>query len=188
VGSRRAATALVAMAATLSLVVAAADDAPFHTRPQIAFVEGVPADLQALSASTWDRFTDAFAARWSCLPDVTVAAAWRLADRATYDPHRRLVTIRIPGTAPNLRATLVHEFAHHIEFTCPEQRRLRARFLAAQGLPPGTPWFGGATWERIPSEQFAEATVQAVVGRPSLPRVLVSSEALSMIREWGRGR
>jgi hypothetical protein len=118
---------------------------------------------------------------------VRVVGAWKLPDRATYDPERQLVTVRVPGTAPNLRATLLHEFAHHLEFTCPEHRDLRPAFLAAQELSPSSPWFAGATWEATPSEQFAEATVELVLGRRHAhARVHMSPAALEAIRRWAR--
>lgn len=154
-------------------------------RPGVARAERTPADVRALALATWERFRDAFPARRGCLGPVTVAGAWDLDDRATYDPGRRLVTIRIPGTAPNLRATLVHEFAHHLEFTCGAQRGLRAAFLAAQSLPAGSAWFEGDTWELIPSEQFAEATTEFVLGRrPPHARIAVTLEALRVIKTW----
>jgi hypothetical protein len=152
------------------------------------FAAAVPGDLEALARATWQRFTDAFPARWGCVSPVKVVGAWRLAVRARYDPVDRLVTIRIPGTAPTLRSTLVHEFAHHVEFTCPEQRTLRARFASAQGVPPGAMWFGGAVWDRIPSEQFAEATVLLVLGPSGRPRLPVTPAALAVLRGWALGR
>jgi len=146
-----------------------------------------PADLRALIVETWDRFVEAFPTRRSCLAPVTVRGAWELDDRASYDPTRRLVTVRIPGTAPNLSASLVHEFAHHMEFTCPRQRDVRLAFLAAQELPPSTSWFEGASWESTPSEQFAEAVVQMVLGRPAHPAVFIRPRSVAILRAWGRG-
>jgi hypothetical protein len=179
---------LVTTVAALSLAIGAVAGEPLPHRPAIAFAGAAPSDLRALATSTWQRFVAAFPARAGCLRDVTVAGAWKFSTRARYAPGRRLVTIRIPGTAPNLLATLVHEFAHHVEFTCPAQRELRPRFLEAQRLPARTPWFGGDTWTEIPSEQFAEATVQVVLGRSPHPLVLVRPRALEVIREWATRR
>jgi hypothetical protein len=148
---------------------------------------GSPDDLRALIVQTWDRFVEAFPARRSCLAPVTVQGAWELDDRASYDPGRRLVTVRIPGTAPNLRDSLVHEFAHHMEFTCPEQLDVRVLFLAAQALPPSATWFEGVSWETTPSEQFAEAVVQVVLGPPAHPAVLIHPRSVALLRAWGRG-
>jgi hypothetical protein len=157
-------------------------------RPELVFADGVPSDVRALADGTWKRFTDAFAGRWACLAPVTVTAAWSLDDRAGYDPDSRLVRIRIPGTAPNLAASLVHEFAHHLEFTCPEHWSLRASFLSAQDLDADAPWRAGETWSEIPSEQFAEATVRFVLGRaPAHRLVSVENEAVAVIRAWAAG-
>lgn len=188
VGSKRWVVTLVAAGAIVTLGMGAAADEALPRRPVIHFAPGVPGDLRALATSTWGLLLHAFPARSGCLPDVTLRGAWRLATRAAYDHERRLVTVRIPGTAPNLRATMVHEFAHHMDFACPQQPPLRPRFLAAQGLPPGTPWRGGESWGQIPSEQFAEATVQVVLGAQPDPVVLVRPAALRAVREWGRGR
>jgi hypothetical protein len=179
--------ASVAIAGLIAAVTGvAADGGP--ARPALAFADGVPSDVRALAGATWERFTDAFAGRWDCLAPVTVASAWSLDDRAAYDPDGRLVTIRIPGTAPNLAASLVHEFAHHLEFTCPEHRSLRASFRSAQGLDADSPWRTAETWSQIPSEQFAEATVRFVLGRaPGHRLVSVEREAVAVIRAWAAG-
>jgi hypothetical protein len=182
------ASLVLASLVTVALAFVAPADQPPAPRPRILFASDVPTDLEALARSTWLQFTDGFPAWWRCLPDVRVSGAWELPVRADYQLRGRLVTIRIPGTAPNLRATLVHEFAHHLEFTCPQQRLLRSRFLAAQGLPPKTPWFRGPTWDRIPSEQFAEGTVWVVLGRSASSRVRLTPRAITIIRGWGRGR
>jgi hypothetical protein len=171
----------------VSLGIGAAADEVLPLQREIRFAAGVPDDLRVLASSTWDRFLDAFPARWGCLPDVTLRGAWRFATRAAYDPRHNLVTVRIPGTAPNLRATIVHEFAHHLEFTCLEQWRLRPPFLAAQGFPPMTPWRSGQAWAQIPSEQFAEAMVQVVLGAQPGGLVVIRPEALRAIRDWCRG-
>jgi hypothetical protein len=186
VASKRVRVVLLAIVTT-ALVLGTAGDGASARRPGIAFAADMPGDLEALASATWRRFTDAFPARWGCVPAVRVGGAWSLAARARYEPAGRLVTIRIPGTAPTLRSTLVHEFAHHVEFTCPQQRSLRPRFAAAQGVLPATPWFGGAVWERIPSEQFAEATVLLVLGPSGRPRVPIASAALAVLRAWALG-
>ncbi|MGH2579418.1 MAG: hypothetical protein ACRDHK_03390 [Actinomycetota bacterium] len=145
-----------------------------------------PDDLRALIVATWDRFVEAFPARRSCLAPVSVQGAWELDDRGSYDPVRRLVMVRIPGTAPNLRDSLVHEFAHHMEFTCPEHHDVRVPFLVAQALPPSASWFEGRSWEITPSEQFAEAVVRVVLGPPAHPTVLILPRSVALLRAWAR--
>jgi hypothetical protein len=153
--------------------------------PGITYTDRVPDDLRLLAGSTWDRFIQSFPARRDCINPVVVDGAPDLDDRATYDPGVQLVTVRVPGTAHNLEASLLHEFAHHLEFTCDAHRGLRSSFLRAQGSARDTPWFQGATWESIPSEQFAEAATEFVLGdRPGHARIDVSRDTMSVIRRW----
>jgi hypothetical protein len=115
-----------------------------------------------------------------------VATAWRFPDRARYDPKAGRVTVRIPWTAPNLSRALVHEFAHHLDAGCGRQGSIHAEFLRAQGFPEGTPWSRGSSWAATPSEQFAEAAVELVLGDSPDPRMLIRPEALSALRIWSR--
>jgi hypothetical protein len=138
----------------------------------VRFTDGTPDDLRAVAEAAWERFADAVPACADRLGTVTVAVAWDLADRARYEPGPALVRIRAPGTAANLEASLLHEYAHHAERRCPPDAAERDRFLAAAGLSARTPWRGGEPWNRIPSERFAEAVVAHVLGGPP-PHVLI---------------
>lgn len=182
--SKRTTVTAIAVAGLLSLGVAAGAEQLADHRPRIRFTPGTPQDVQALARATWTTFTEAFRARWECFGDITVAGAWHLDERADYDPSRRLATVRIPGTPTNLRESLVHEFAHHVDFSCPAMASVHRSFLAAQGLPLDAPWSTGPTWEGTPSEQFAEATVAAVLGRTAHPRILLSRKAIEVVRTW----
>ena len=83
---------------------------------------------------------------------------------------------------------MVHEFAHHVEFTCPDQEELRSAFLVAQGFPPSTDWFAGDSWETTSSEHYAEATVEVVLGRrPHHGNIQITDEAADIVRRWGAG-
>jgi hypothetical protein len=183
---RRIAVLVVGCAALASWGTAAVEAEP--DRPPLTFAANVPGDVQALASTTWRRFVDAFPAARGCLAPVALTSALELDDRAVYDPDRHVISVRIPGTAPNLEASLVHEFAHHLEFTCPALHSIRGPFLAAQDLPAASAWFEAPTWETIPSEQFAEATIEAVLGRrPAHVRILITPEAVEVIRAWARG-
>lgn len=163
----------------------AADVPPSYPQPAVTLASGMPDDLQHLVRQTWRRFVQAFPARAGCLEPLTVDGAWELADRARYDPARHVVQVRIPATAPNLEASLVHEFAHHLEFTCRRQIELRASFLLAQGFDRQVPWFDGGRWEQTPSEQFAEAVGEYVLGeRPAHARTTTTGAALRVIETW----
>lgn len=173
------ATAVVAAA----FVIARPDPAP-----ELHFDASVPDDLRAVAVEAWDGFLGAHPARVDCIGPINMSAAWELDDRAEYRPATATLVIRVPGTAPNLTKDLTHEFAHHVEFTCPEHEELRSAFLAAQGFPASAEWFSGDSWESTPSEQYAEATTEAVLGRRAHHGgVLLSDEAVDAVRQWGSG-
>jgi hypothetical protein len=186
--SNRRTLALLIVAASLALGTVTPAGGVAVRRPSLAFATGVPEDVQAVARSTWIAFTEGFAARWSCMGGLIVSTTWSLPDRATYDPEGRRVTLRIPGTASNLRESLVHEFAHHVDFACADVAALRRPFLAAQGLSPTTRWYGGSVWPRIPAEQFAEAAVLVVLGRSAHPRLYASPAAVAVVRAWAEDR
>jgi hypothetical protein len=181
-GSRIILVVLAAVAAMAVIASARPID------PGLQFTDETPRDLRAVTARAWERFTTAFPGRMECLGDVTVGVAWELRDRARYEPGPALVLIRAPGTAGNLEASLLHEFAHHAEHRCPLSAAFRRRFVKAAGLPAGTAWFGGDAWDRIPSERFAEATVHLVLGEPP-PHVLIpiDREEIRAVARWGAG-
>jgi len=170
------------------------DDGP----PRLIVGESVDSSLQTLAEETWVEFLTTFQGRAGCFGDVRLEATYSLDSRATYDPETATVTVRVPATAALLQGALVHEWAHHIEFQCDEQRALRPAFLAAQGLPPDTPWrpagvaevvVDSSTWADIPSEQYAEAAVVLVLGRrPLLTRAHVTGEAVRVLGLWASGQ
>jgi hypothetical protein len=168
---------------------------PKH-RPVLIFDQSVGSDLQALALETWDRFLAVFQARSDCFGDVHVRAAYQLDSRAGYDPDSATVTVRVPGTPAKLQSALIHEWAHHVEFQCRAHQALRPAFLAAQGLPPDTPWrpdqvsvtMPADEWASIPSEQYAEATIELVLGgRPIPTTARVTLEAVRVVKEWAAG-
>lgn len=154
--------------------------------PTLRFDATVPDDLRAVAVEAWDGFVAAHPTRVDCIAPITMTAAWELDDRAEYRPATATVVIRVPGTAPNLTNDLTHEFAHHMEFTCPDHRELRPAFLAAQGFPATAAWFDGETWETTPSEQYAEATTAVVLGRRTRHGgIVLTDEAIEVVRQWG---
>lgn len=172
----------------LSAVLAAISIGCADAGPTLNFAEDMPDDLRQLADATWVDFLEVNPARLDCIEPVTLEAAWELDNRAEYRPASRTLAVRVPGTPATLRSELIHEFAHHLEFTCSDQTELRAAFLHAQGFPPETEWFGGATWETTPSEQYAEATVEVVAGRRAhTGRILLTPEAVEVVRQWGEG-
>jgi hypothetical protein len=178
------------------LVVALAGGGVLTPPPRLLVGESVGPDFEALARETWNRFLAVFWARRDCFGDVRLEAAYRLDSRAGYDPATATATVRVPGTRAMLQSGLVHEWAHHIEFQCWAHQALRPAFLAAQGLPPGTPWrppeanigLTGGEWAGIPSEQYAEAVVDLVLGGRSIPTAAhVSPGAVRIVRDWAAG-
>ena len=172
----------------LVLAVAAGVTACGDSIPELRYDESVPGDLRRLADETWSDFLETLPARWDCIPSPTLHAAWELDTRAEYQPETATLTLRVPGTPATLRSGLLHEFAHHVEFVCADHELLRPEFLAAQGFAPDTLWFGGASWEHTPSEQYAEAVVELIEGRRShRGGIILSDTAVTTIAEWGSG-
>ena len=164
--------------------------------PRLLVDPSVDADFSKLAQKTWQQFLKAFHAQAGCFGDVRLRAAYDLNSRAAYDPHTETVTVHVPGSAAMLSGALVHEWAHHVEFQCPAHKQLRAAFLAAQGLPPGTQWRPDDTpaytpesvWAEIPSEQYAEAAIEVVLGRRQVPTtVRVTPKAVRVLARWAAG-
>lgn len=157
-------------------------------RPSLQIADGVPADVTELAQATWERFLDAVPARHDCLPDVTLATSRELPTRGWYHPPSATAELRIPHTATRLEQTLVHEFAHHLEFQCPEHAELRPAFLAAQGLPADLNWLAGKSWFHTPSELWAEAVTELVLGEGNArPGTLIRPATAEAVRAWAEG-
>ncbi len=190
---------LAAISLMVSAVVAGCGPAttpPAQRPPALVFDQSVGSDLRALAAETWDQFLAVFQARSDCFGDVHVRAAYQLDSRGGYDPDTATVTVQVPGTPAKLQSALIHEWAHHVEFQCDEHQALRAAFLAAQGLAPDTPWRPAKTpvnlpageWADIPSEQYAEATIELVLGRRPIPTpAQVTRKAVRVVGAWAAG-
>ena len=152
----------------------------------LAIGNSVAADLGALAEETFETFVSSAPGVADCIGRPRLEAAPDLEDLARYDPATQTIFVRVPATAPNLEASLVHEFAHHLEQVCESQRSIRAAFLVAQGHPPAAEWFGDVEWADRPSEQFAEAVVEATLERRSRNqlRVQLQSEAVRVVGDW----
>ncbi len=152
--------------------------------PSLEFADGTPDDVRRLAAETFTVVSDAFPAHHDCLGGVTVATERELEGRAAYLPETGTVVLRIPATAAQLRRSLVHELGHHLEHACDGHVALRPRFLEARGFVD-QPWFEGTTWEDTPSEQWASAVVEYVLGdRDPRSGVFLSPDILDMVEDW----
>ncbi len=193
---RQRSIALHLMGTVLCLLAVTAGGCGRPTPPRLVFDTSVGSDLAALATSTWDRFLTVFQARTGCFGDAHLHAAYSLDGRAGYDPESATVTLLVPGTPAMLESGMIHEWAHHLDYQCPELRKLRPAFLAAQGLPAGTPWridyrVGETStdeWAAQPSEQFAEAAILVVMGdRPIPTAAQVRPEAVDVVEKWASG-
>lgn len=157
-----------------------------ETTPQLTMHDSVPADLEALAGEVWGQFLGAFPAQHDCIGEVTLVAAWELDDRAQLDPASRIISVRVPATAPQLSESMIHEFGHLLEFSCPDQASLRTSFQAHVGLPADQDWYEAARWEDVPSEHWAETVVQYVIGSrlAHAGRIPVTSDAVDLVAQW----
>lgn len=190
--SRARSSGVRSLALILAVAVGMAAGATAPGSPRLVVGDSVAGDFRALAEETWAQFLDLFWARRGCFGDVRLEAAYHLDYRAVYDPLSATVTVRVPGTRAMLQSALVHEWAHHIEFQCPAQREMRTAFMAAQGWPADTPWRPQVSnvgqRDDSPSEQYAEAVVEAVLGgRPIPAKATVSPAAVRVVSAWARG-
>lgn len=161
--------------------------------PKLIVDASVAGDFAAVATDTWVNFLTTFEPRRNCFGDVRLQATRRLDSRAGYDPATATVTVRVPATAAMLREALVHEWAHHLEFQCEAHQEFRPAFLLAQSLPPDTLWRPDngpantpqSAWNDIPSEQYAEAAIELVLGRRQIPTgVHLRPEAVRVLAAW----
>ena len=161
--------------------------------PQLIIDDSIHPDFENLARETWDLFLKVFHSRSDCFGDVTLKASTNLKSRAGYVPDTATVIVHVPGTKAMLQSALVHEWAHHIEFQCDAHQELRSAFLKALGLPMDTLWQPhnitvdppASDWALIPSEHYAEATVELVLGQRQIPtNIRVSREALQVLKDW----
>ena len=178
---------VLALVASALVVGGAVFGRPAETgAPDLLVGGSVAPDFEALARETYAEFVAAAAGVGECVRSPRLEAVYEMDELALYDQNTHIVHVRVPAAAPSLRSSLIHELAHHLELSCPSQTALRERFLAAQGLPVHTPWFEADVWQRVPSEQFAEAVVHVVLGRRQrhLLRVELTPEALAVVESW----
>ena len=158
------------------------------TEPRLEPDSTVAADFAALAHGVFSQFAASFPQQQHCIGTVSLAAADELDDLATYDPATATVTVRVPGPVTRLEEAVVHELAHHLEFSCDAHHAMRPAFLAALGRDPETPWFAGEEPEDIPSEVFAEAVVEIVLedfGMVHTGIGLIPTDAVEVVMDWG---
>lgn len=182
---RRRSLLLVALGAT-AVVVAFVLFGSGRSSPELIIDDSVAADFTEVATEDWERFVAGFPAQHGCIGRVTLVADYTLDDLARYDPGSQTMAVRVPAPRVLLDRALIHELAHHLEFSCPSQVELRPAFLAALGRT-GAKWFEGEEWEQIPSEIFAEAVVEYVLderGRLHTEIGLIDPAAVDVVASW----
>lgn len=125
--------------------------------------QDLPPDVAEALDDAWRRFLLVFGERRACMSDVSLTLARDVPGDARYRLADRSIVIEIPTSPARFAESVVHELAHHMERTCGIEE-IRDDFLAAQGFAADVPWYGPAEWEELPTEHFAEAVVDVVLG------------------------
>jgi len=108
-------------------------------------------------------------------------------NRGSYCPETGVIKLKVDRDERGLRETLVHELAHLVEFSCDDHLAMRAPFTRA-GPHPTSGWREGEQWAYIPSERFAEATVELLFGdRRIRAGVDLTSAELAVVAAWWAG-
>lgn len=172
--------AVVAVAAVM--LASAGTDTGY---PTISYRDGTPGDVMALGDSTFSDFLQAFPAQQHCVADVEVAHNWDLGPEAGRY-RANFIEIEVPNTTAAIRGTYLHEFGHHLDFNCADAE-LRAAFMGALGLDPGTDWHSdNRPWAQRPAERFAEAVVVIVGGSSVHPEISLTPESIRIVSSWAR--
>ena len=151
--------------------------------------DSVGPDFEIVINEFWGDF-EAFASeRLDCFGPVTLEASFEIEDRAVYEWTSKTMVVRVPQSPESLRGSLVHELVHHVERECPAHEDVREQYLLAMGYPPDADWFAGDRWATTPSERFAEATVEVMLGaRERTGDVILSEDELVIAALWWEGR
>lgn len=151
--------------------------------PELLVDNGVPDDVEQLAGDVWEEFSDAVDHIGSCVGSVRLAVDSGLDDRARYVPDEAKVVLRIPATAARLRQSLLHEFTHHLDYSCLEDSDVRDDFKRAVGMTD-VPWFSPEAAEDAPFELFADS-VSIVLQRDEFVRArALPGEALDFVEDW----
>lgn len=108
-------------------------------------------------------------------------------NRGSYCPATGVIKLKVDRDDRGLRETLVHELAHLVEFSCDEHFEMRAPFTRA-GPHATIGWREGDRWAYIPSERFAEATVELFFGARQIQSdVTLTESELAVTAAWWAG-
>ncbi len=154
--------------------------------PRLITAQDVPPEVTESLSTTFADFLAAFPNHHDCIGAVGVVLVGDVpGGDASYDPTTRLIRIGIPTSPQRFPQLLIHELAHHLEATC-DADELWPSVAAIQGLDeePRT-----AVWFEDPSEHFADATVEMVLGDRSIHtgQIEIVPGTLDLIERWAAG-
>jgi hypothetical protein len=130
--------------------------------PVVRLRQRVPAAVEQELRATVAEFVAVFAPRRGCVGGAELQLVREVDDGdARYVAAEALIEIEIPTSPRRFRESLVHELAHHVAHSCPDADVLRADVMTAIGA---IDWTGQERWDQRPSELWAEAVVDIVLG------------------------
>ena len=130
--------------------------------PVVRLRQRVPAAVEQEVRATVAAFVAVFESHRGCIGGAELELVRRIDDGdARYVAADELIEIEIPTSPRRFRESLVHELAHHVDHSCPHAAALRTDLMETVGA---THWTGQERWERRPSELWAEAVVEIVLG------------------------
>lgn len=155
--------------------------------PRLIASQRLPDDVQTLTDDTWEAFLASFPAQARCIgrPHLVLVDDIE-AGAAEYLPLTRTIEIEIPTSPQRYSESLVHELGHHLERSCAVREEIGPAILDGQGFDPDTAWSTNPAWEDRPSEHFAEAVVERVLGERIThgDLIAVNSETLDTVSRW----
>ena len=178
------AAVVLGLAAVIAVVAVLAWPSAEPGEPVVSFVQPVPDDVETEARSAVADFVDRFASRRDCAGGAEVVLVDDVPDGdARYVRADAVIEIEIPTSPRRFRDSLVHELAHHVEQRCPDFALLRDRILVLTGADS---WTGQPRWADRPSEMWAEAVVEVVLGeRARFGRSVPLDPALvDAVSEW----
>ena len=156
------AVALVVVIGVTGVVAIAARGGRAGAEPVVRLQQHVPPAVEREVRATVALFVAVFEDRRECIGGAQLRLVRAIDEGdARYVVAEQLIEIEIPTSPRRFRDSLVHELAHHVERTCPDAADLREGIVEATGA---NAWTGQARWEHRPSELWAEAVVQIVLG------------------------
>lgn len=164
-----------------------------QTTPPPLTIAGDPTAEERVEITVqWERLMTRFPAAAGCVAPVTVEvvdsaeAAWGGGIQGIAAFYRRSRSTVYVEHGKVHAEHLIHEFAHHLDFSCGfGSGDLGRRFTAVQGFESGHDWVRGTGWSDIPAEHFAEAVV-ALLGIDSVDLPITPS-GLALVASFAAG-